>query len=125
VRRALDVVAQPVSLEAPAGGAHEGAEIGEVVADAAATSVDEAVAERELECDARALLATLPEREAEILRMRFGIIGPNAEAAPRTLEEIGARFKLSRERARQIERDALRKLRVVSDQRHLRAHLDR
>jgi RNA polymerase primary sigma factor len=123
VRRALDVVAQPVSLDTPVtgGGERDGSELGDFVIDHAAPTADELVAESELRVETRALLSELPEREAEIIRLRFGLGG----GAQRTLEEIGARMSLSRERARQLERDALKKLRVASERRRLRVHLDR
>jgi RNA polymerase primary sigma factor len=122
VRRALDVVAQPVSLETPIGAANgEGAELGDFVVDHSAPAADDVVAENQLRVDTKALLSELPEREAEIIRLRFGLNG----GAQRTLEEIGARLSLSRERARQLERDALKKLRVASEKRRLRIHLGR
>jgi RNA polymerase primary sigma factor len=123
VKRALDVVAQPISLETPMSGGSErdGAEIGDLVADTNALAADEALAESELCVDTKALLSELPEREAEVIRLRFGLGG----GAQRTLEEIGARLSLSRERARQLERDALRKLRVAGEKRRLRVHLGR
>lgn len=122
VERALDVVAQPVSLDAPVSSSdRDGTELGDLVADGKSPAADEELAARELEGDAQALLAELPEREAEVIRMRFGLGGHRQ----RTLEEVGARLSLSRERARQLERDALRKLRVASERRHLRAHLAR
>ncbi|MEA2746399.1 MAG: polymerase primary sigma factor, partial [Myxococcales bacterium] len=122
VRRALDVVAQPVSLETPIGaGNGEGAELGDFVVDHSAPAADDLVAENQLRVDTKALLSELPEREAEIIRLRFGLNG----GAQRTLEEIGARMSLSRERARQLERDALKKLRVASEKRRLRIHLGR
>lgn len=122
VQRALDVVAQPVSLDAPvSSGDRDGTELGDLVADGASPAADDELAARELEGDAQALLAELPEREAEVIRMRFGLGGHRQ----RTLEEVGARLSLSRERARQLERDALRKLRVASERRQLRAHLAR
>ena len=122
VRRALDVVAQPVSLETPV-------ERRAATAPRSATSWSTAprpppttlVAERELRVETKALLSELPEREAEIIRLRFGLNG----GAQRTLEEIGVRLSLSRERARQLERDALKKLRVASEKRRLRVHLGR
>ncbi|WP_169927851.1 RNA polymerase sigma factor RpoD/SigA [Labilithrix luteola] len=121
VKRALEVVAQPISLETPTGGAgeREAAELGDFVADQSAQPADEAVAESELRDEARLLLAELPEREAEVIRLRYGLNG----GAQRTLEEIGKSLSLSRERARQLERDALRKLRAASEKRRLRAHL--
>jgi len=121
IRRALDVVAQPISLDTPVGGTadREAGELADLVVDSAVPGADEAVAERELHADTTSLLAELPAREAEIIRLRFGLGG----GAQQTLEEIGSHLRLSRERARQLERDALRKLRVVSESRRLRAHL--
>lgn len=121
VKRALDVVPQPVSLETPVGGTgdREAGELGDLVVDTNATTADATVAERQLGVDTTELLSELSDREAEIIRLRFGIGG----GAQRTLEEIGSRLSLSRERARQLEREALRKLRVVSESRRLRAHL--
>lgn len=121
VRRALDVVAQPVSLDAPANGKdeREGSDLGDFVQDPAARAADDVLAESELRRQARELLDELPEREAEVLRLRYGLGG----VGTRTLEEIGQKLSLSRERARQLERDALRKLRVVSEKRRLRTYL--
>lgn len=122
VRRALDVVAQPVSLETPAFAANgDGAELGDFVVDHSAPAADDLVSEGELRVETKALLSELPEREAEIIRLRFGLNG----GTQRTLEEIGVRLSLSRERARQLERDALKKLRVASEKRRLRVHLGR
>jgi RNA polymerase primary sigma factor len=123
VRRALDVVAQPVSLDMPSSGTgdREGSDLIDFVADNDAPSADEVVAEGQLRVETCALLSELPEREAEIIRLRFGLGG----GAQRTLEEIGVRLSLSRERARQLEREALKKLRVASEKRRLRAHLGR
>jgi RNA polymerase primary sigma factor len=120
VRRALDVVAQPISLETPLGGSdRDGAELGDFVVDTSAPTADEVVAQSELRVETKALLSELPEREAEIIRLRFGLGG----GTQRTLEEIGARLSLSRERARQLERDALKKLRIASEKRRMRVHL--
>ena len=122
VKRALEVVAQPVSLDTPMsgpGGEREGSDLVDFVTDQDATSAEDSVAQAQLRIDTSALLSELPEREAEIIRLRFGLGG----GAQRTLEEIGVRLSLSRERARQLERDALKKLRVASEKRRLRAHL--
>ena len=119
VRRAVDVVAQPISLATPVGTERDGADLGDFVIDTSAPTADEVVAQSELRVETKALLEELPEREAEIIRLRFGLGG----GATRTLEEIGVRLSLSRERARQLEREALRKLRVASEKRRLRAHL--
>ena len=118
VKRALDVVAQPVSLDVPVGDDRD-MDLGDLVADVSHVSAEEVVAETELRDGARELLATLSEREAEVLRLRFGVGG----RALGTLEEIGARLSVSRERARQLERDALRKLRAHSQAQRLRANL--
>jgi RNA polymerase primary sigma factor len=123
VRRALDVVAQPVSLDTPlgSGGDRDGADLGDFVIDHSAPTADDLVAQSELRVETKALLSELPEREAEIIRLRFGLNG----GVQKTLEEIGARLSLSRERARQLERDALKKLRAASEKRRLRVHLGR
>ncbi|MDB4935723.1 MAG: polymerase sigma factor RpoD [Labilithrix sp.] len=123
VRRALDVVAQPVSLDTPVSGGsdRDGADLGDFVVDQTAETADDLVAQSELRVETKALLSELPEREAEIIRLRFGLNG----GVQKTLEEIGARLSLSRERARQLERDALKKLRVASEKRRLRVHLGR
>jgi RNA polymerase primary sigma factor len=120
VVRALDVVAQPISLDVPVSGDREASDLGDFVADTTTPGAEETLAEREMKAETHELLEALPEREAEVLRLRFGVGG----GAQRTLEEVGARLSLSRERARQLERDALRKLRVVSEKRRLRAHLE-
>jgi RNA polymerase sigma factor (sigma-70 family) len=110
-----------VSLDVPVGPERDGTELGDLVPDAALRPADDALADKEIHDEAHALLATLPEREAEVLRLRFGVGG----GAGRTLEEVGARMSLSRERARQLEREALRKLRVASERRRTRVQLDR
>jgi RNA polymerase primary sigma factor len=91
------------------------------VIDHSAPTADDLVAQSELRVETKALLSELPEREAEIIRLRFGLNG----GVQKTLEEIGARLSLSRERARQLERDALKKLRAASEKRRLRVHLGR
>ncbi len=115
VNRALDVILQPISLDAPVGAANDGAELVDFVADVDTKAADEVVAERELETETTELLEVLDEREATVIRLRFGIGG----APQRTLEEIGAKLEVSRERARQLERDALKKLRAASEERRL------
>ena len=119
VRRALDIVAQPISLETPVGADRDGSDLGDFVIDTSAPTADEVVAQSELRVETKALLSELPEREAEIIRLRFGLGG----GTQRTLEEIGARLSLSRERARQLERDALKKLRAAGEKRRMRVHL--
>jgi RNA polymerase primary sigma factor len=113
--RAFDVVAQPVSLDAPVGTGNDAAELVDFVADEDTERADEQVAARELQSQTIGLLEILDEREAMVIRLRFGI-GGNPQ---RTLEEIGAKLSVSRERARQLERDALKKLRAAANDRDL------
>jgi RNA polymerase primary sigma factor len=113
---ALAARREPMSLEAPAG--EDGAgRLVEFVADVdRADALDNLVRKRFVE-GTRELLATLTAREAQVLRMRFGLDGGDE----RTLAEIGASFDLTRERIRQIETQALRKLRLPTRAKRLRA----
>jgi RNA polymerase primary sigma factor len=116
---ALAARREPISLEAPAG-EDGGARLVEFVADAErADALDTLLRKRFVE-GTRDLLATLTAREAQVLRMRFGLDG----GAERTLAEIGASFDLTRERIRQIETQALRKLRLPTRAKRLRAIFD-
>jgi RNA polymerase primary sigma factor len=117
VQTVLDLTPEPISLDAPSGAEGEG-RVGDFVASDSATP-DEELAVRHLSEQAKLLLDTLTPREREILRMRFGIGG----SAGRTLEEIGRSLSLTRERIRQIEAKALRKLKIPSEQRRLRGFL--
>jgi RNA polymerase primary sigma factor len=113
---ALAARREPISLETPAG-EDGGARLVEFVADAdRADALDTLIQKRFVE-GTRDLLATLTAREAEVLRMRFGLDG----GVERTLAEIGASFDLTRERIRQIETQALRKLRLPTRAKRLRA----
>jgi RNA polymerase sigma factor (sigma-70 family) len=106
---ALRFRADPVSLSDPL--REDGdAELGDVVEDKTAESPYEGAAQRLLKSETEKLLECLDEREREIIKLRFGL--DNGE--PRTLEEVGARFNLTRERVRQIEARALSKLRHPS-----------
>jgi RNA polymerase primary sigma factor len=105
VRIAHDVAKEPVSLEAPIG--QDGAVLGDFVREENLPSPFETASQRDLDRQARELLATLTPREAKILRLRFGI----GEKDAQTLEEVGKQFALTRERIRQIEARALQKLR--------------
>lgn len=107
VRLMMGVPEEPVSLDAPVG--HEAdARVGDFVANTSEPAPDEAMARTRCSAETRAMLRTLTPREAKILRMRFGIDEPEE----RTLEQVGAEFSLTRERIRQIETKALRKLRL-------------
>jgi RNA polymerase sigma factor (sigma-70 family) len=102
----LSHVAEPVSLETPVGSDGD-TELADVVADTSAPSPFEQAASHMLGGEVERLLGYLERREAQILRLRFGL----DRGEPRTLEEVGAELSLTRERIRQIERAALAKLR--------------
>jgi RNA polymerase primary sigma factor len=108
VREYRDAARSPVSLEAPLGADEDQARVAETVADAnAAAPFDQLVKDNDAEL-VREVLATLGPKEREVLDLRFGL----ADGTPRTLEEIGQRFRLTRERIRQIQNEALKKLRA-------------
>ena len=96
----------PVSLDMPVGSEEE-APLGDFIEDAEAMSAENAVIAELLHTDIRSVLATLDEREHQVIRLRFGL----DDGQPRTLDQIGKLFGLSRERVRQIERDVMCKLR--------------
>ena len=96
----------PVSLDMPVG-ADEEAPLGDFIEDAEAMSAENAVIAELLHTDIRHVLATLDEREQQVIRLRFGL----DDGQPRTLDQIGKLFGLSRERVRQIEREVMNKLR--------------
>lgn len=109
VRKVLRIVKEPVSLETPIGD-EEDSILGDFVEDRQTISPADAAVYSSLEEQTRRVLATLTPREEQILRMRFGI----GERSDYTLEEVGQRFGVTRERIRQIEAKALRKLRHPS-----------
>ncbi|MBI3783895.1 MAG: RNA polymerase sigma factor RpoD [Deltaproteobacteria bacterium] len=109
VRKVLRIVKEPVSLETPIGDEEESS-LGDFVEDRQTVSPADAAVYTSLEEQTRKVLATLTPREEQILRMRFGI----GEKSDYTLEEVGQRFAVTRERIRQIEAKALRKLRHPS-----------
>jgi len=109
VRNVLRIVKEPVSLETPIGDEEESS-LGDFVEDRQTVSPADAAVYTSLEEQTRKVLATLTPREEQILRMRFGI----GEKSDYTLEEVGQRFAVTRERIRQIEAKALRKLRHPS-----------
>jgi len=96
----------PVSLDMPVGSDEE-APLGDFIEDAEAMSAENAVISELLHTDIRHVLATLDEREQQVIRLRFGL----DDGQPRTLDQIGKLFGLSRERVRQIEREVMAKLR--------------
>ena len=119
VRKVLNIAKEPISMETPIGD-DEDSHLGDFIEDTTMTSpVDAATAEGLREAT-REVLANLTPREAKVLRMRFGI-DMNTD---HTLEEVGKQFDVTRERIRQIEAKALRKLRHPSRSEHLRSFLD-
>ncbi|CRK53085.1 RNA polymerase major sigma-43 factor (sigma-A) [Rhodococcus sp. RD6.2] len=102
----LDHSRDPVSLDMPVG-ADEEAPLGDFIEDSEATSAESAVIAGLLHSDVRSVLATLDEREQQVIRFRYGL----DDGQPRTLDQIGKIFGLSRERVRQIEREVMGKLR--------------
>ena len=119
VRMVLRIANDPISLETPVG-EEEDSRLSDFIEDPNAIDPQEAVIESSLAEHTRELLATLAPREARVLRMRFGI----GERTNRTLEEVGQDFDVTRERIRQIESKALRKLRHASRSRSLKGYLE-
>ncbi len=119
VRMVLRIANDPVSLETPVG-EEDDSRLSDFIEDPNAVNPQEAVIQSSLAEHTRELLATLAPREARVLKMRFGI----GEKANRTLEEVGQDFDVTRERIRQIEAKALRKLRHPSRSRALKGYLD-
>jgi RNA polymerase primary sigma factor len=120
IRLLLEATRDPVSLDSPVG-EDGGATVGDFVEDPSFPAPDDAVGDKELSREARDLLKLLTPREEQVLRMRFGIDAPGDQ----TLEDVGKSFELTRERIRQIETKALRKLRLPSFHRKLKAHIER
>ncbi len=119
VRMVLRIANDPISLETPVG-EEEDSKLSDFIEDPNAVSPQDAVIQSRLAEHTKELLSTLAPREARVLRMRFGI----GEKANRTLEEVGQDFDVTRERIRQIEAKALRKLRHPSRSRSLKGFLD-
>jgi RNA polymerase primary sigma factor len=120
VRKVLKIAKEPISLETPIG-EEEDSHLGDFIEDKKIISPSEAVVRRDLAEQTRKVLATLTPREEKVLRMRFGI----GEKADHTLEEVGQDFEVTRERIRQIEAKALRKLRHPSRSKRLKTFLER
>jgi len=119
VRKVLKIAKEPISLETPIG-EEEDSHLGDFIEDKNAVSPVEAVIDGNLEDQTRRVLKTLTPREEKVLRMRFGI----GEKSDHTLEEVGQDFEVTRERIRQIEAKALRKLRHPSRSKQLRSFVD-
>jgi len=119
VRNVLEIAKEPISLETPIGEA-EDSRLGDFIEDKAITSPSDVLINKNLAEQTRNVLATLTPREQKVLSMRFGI----GEKRDHTLEEVGQDFDLTRERIRQIEAKALRKLRHPSRSKRLRSFLE-
>ncbi|TYO98507.1 RNA polymerase primary sigma factor [Geothermobacter ehrlichii] len=119
VRRVLKIAKEPISLETPIG-EEEDSSLGDFIEDKGVVSPLEAVIKSNLADSTAKVLATLTPREEKVLRMRFGI----GEKSDHTLEEVGQDFQVTRERIRQIEAKALRKLRHPSRAKRLRSFVD-
>ncbi|MGE4232360.1 MAG: RNA polymerase sigma factor RpoD [Bacteriovoracia bacterium] len=119
VRKVLKIAKEPISLETPIG-EEEDSYLGDFIEDKKIISPSEAVININLSEQTRKVLATLTPREEKVLRMRFGI----GEKSDHTLEEVGQDFFVTRERIRQIEAKALRKLRHPSRAKLLKAFVD-
>jgi RNA polymerase nonessential primary-like sigma factor len=113
----LDHARDPVSLDMPVG-AEEDAPLGDFIEDGEAADAETVVISGLLQDDMRRVLATLDEREQSVIRLRYGL----DDGQPRTLDQIGKSFGLSRERVRQIEREVMGKLRQGERAERLRAY---
>ena len=119
VRRVLKIAKEPISLETPIG-EEEDSSLGDFIEDKGVISPLEAVIKSNLSEQTSRVLSTLTPREEKVLRMRFGI----GEKSDHTLEEVGQDFAVTRERIRQIEAKALRKLRHPSRSKRLKSFVE-
>jgi RNA polymerase primary sigma factor len=119
VRKILKIAQEPISLETPIG-EEEDSHLGDFIEDKAVVSPSEAVINLNLKEQTQSVLKTLTPREEKVIKMRFGL----DDGSEHTLEEVGQSFAVTRERIRQIEAKALRKLRHPSRSRKLRAFLE-
>jgi len=119
VRKVMKIAQEPISLETPIG-EEEDSHLGDFIEDKAVISPVEQVTQQRLKETVNTVLQTLSEREEKVLRMRFGV---GDEASEHTLEEVGSEFAVTRERIRQIESKALRKIRHPRYSKTLKAFL--
>jgi RNA polymerase primary sigma factor len=119
VRKVLKIAQEPISLETPIG-EEEDSHLGDFIEDRNIVSPAEAVINLNLKEQTEAVLKTLTPREEKVIKMRFGV----GDGSEHTLEEVGQNFAVTRERIRQIEAKALRKLRHPSRSRKLKAFLE-
>ena len=118
VREILKIAQEPVSLETPIG-EEEDSHLGDFIQDEVTTQPSEATSFTMLREQLEEVLTTLTPREEQVLRLRFGLV----DGRSHTLEEVGKEFEVTRERIRQIESKALRKLRHPSRSKKLRDFL--
>ncbi len=119
IREIMKIAQDPVSLETPIG-EEEDSHLGDFIPDEDTPAPNDAASQTILREVIEKELETLTPREAKVIRLRFGLV----DGKTRTLEEVGQEFKITRERIRQIEAKALRKLRHPSRARHLKGFLD-
>ncbi len=119
VRKIMKIAQEPISLETPIG-EEEDSHLGDFIEDGRIASPVDSVVSNNLKDQTTGVLASLTPREEKVLRLRFGV----GEESEHTLEEVGQKFAVTRERIRQIESKALRKLRHPSRSRKLRAFLE-
>jgi RNA polymerase primary sigma factor len=119
VREIQKIAQEPVSLETPVG-EEDDSELGDFIEDRAATDPRVAVADLMQREELNGILETLTHRERRVLELRFGLRGEE----PRTLEEVGQRFGVTRERIRQIEAKTLNKLKAIRESQRLRDFLE-
>ena len=119
VREIMRIAQDPVSLETPIG-EEEDSHLGDFIPDEDAPAPAEAASQVLLKEQINQVLSTLTEREEKVLRLRFGL----EDGRSRTLEEVGQQFNVTRERIRQIEAKALRKLRHPNRSNKVRDYLD-
>ena len=119
VREIMKIAQEPVSLETPIG-EEEDSHLGDFIPDSDALAPADAAAFTMLKNQLNEVLETLTPREEKVLKLRFGL----DDGRPRTLEEVGKEFNVTRERIRQIEAKALRKLRHPSRSKKLKDYLE-
>jgi len=119
IREIMKIAQEPVSLETPIG-EEEDSHLGDFIPDDDAQAPSEAAAYSLLREQIEQVLCTLTDRERRVLKLRFGL----DDGRPRTLEEVGKEFDVTRERIRQIEAKALRKLRGPKKSNKLKDYLD-
>jgi RNA polymerase primary sigma factor len=119
VRRVLKVAQEPISIETPVG-EEDDSHLGDFIEDSDQVSPAEAVINLNLRSQTAQVLKSLTPREEKVIKMRFGL----EDGSEHTLEEVGQSFAVTRERIRQIEAKALRKLRHPSRSRRLKAFVD-